>query len=1100
VDTLQFQVYGLNGAPIASGVPNFTINPNLTHYAAGATNRITQEVQPTQSPFPNGAAAQPLGFAQFSAAKGNEYAIAWNETVTDTTGTYDQVEFTEFLPGTGGVAGSRHTFQFAAGNVQSVRVQTTTINGQEVAFLEYGDATATHIVEYDANGNQLAAYTDPTNVTFSQFVPLGDGRFALGYRDIIDGNETGQFEFKILDFRTGGVNINDSALTDGNKQYVAGTQFKDTFTGENNTSNTYYYVGRNVTGTAVGGPQDTFNGGTGANAWNVAIFPDARSNYLITTLPGLPTTITNIGDPLHAGSLLATNVQELIFGNPATDPASNPGSLEVTNGTYVMLGLPNGGEPITIDAGATLELMTPDSGTVTFAGPNGTLQLDQPTTFTGQIAGLAVGDAIDLAGISVQSASISGSTLSITQTNNQTLSYQVSGALAGNDFVTASDGHGGSILRLAPIGYAWSSVLFPATTTNGTFLFQPVVQANPFQNFIVVGYAQTTNYDPANPSGPYTMTHLAAGFDPFWLPQQTDIQLAQGSVTLPARQSAIFPNVSTPNGVDAEGIVAYVGQDNGNEVIKQIVIGGGDNSGGGPTVGAPTVIENLGPNTTVYTLIESARTDNTTTVPPTLSTYADAWDQLTTSGAYSIGFQIFNADGTPASPVEQAFSAAGVIDVASEPAWMFHGGSGAYELAIAQHDNNANVDYLQFHGYAFNGLPGTSGNFTIGADLSHYGSGATNRITQQLQPSLGAFPGGPSKSLQFTQFSPATGNEYATAWSETVTDGTGTHDQVEFVVFRPGQGGGIVSRSTFQIANGNPQNIALNVTNDVAMLAYGDATATNLVEFDSGGHQLAALSQATNQTFGNFTSLGDGRYTVAYRLTDNTQTSQFRFDTFDFRTTGVNVDYSGLNDGREKYVAGTQFNDRFVGENGVVNEYYFVGQNGGGAGPADSFTGGDNGWNIALFSGARSNYAITTTTDNGNVVATITNTGDPQHSGTLTTTNVQELVFNPSGDPSLDGGIVVADAESTVVLLGRDTGAMPATIKAGGTLEINAPESGTVTFAGPTGTLQLDQPASFTGLVSGFGAQDVLDLVGISYGANTSLAYASNSGNTGGTL
>jgi hypothetical protein len=328
-------------------------------------------------------------------------------------------------------------------------VQTTAVNGQEVAFLEYGDATATHIVEYDANGNQLAAYTDPTNVTFSQFVPLGDGRFALAYRDIIDGNETGQFEFKVLDFRTGGVNINDSALTDGNTQYVAGTQFRDTFTGENNTSNVYYYVGRNVSN-APGAPQDTFNGGS--NGWNVAVLPDARSNYTISPLPGQQTMVTNIGDQAHAGSLLTTNVQELIFGNPSQDPAQNFGSLEVTNGTYVMLGLPNGGEPITIDNGATLELMTPDSGTVTFAGPTGTLQLDQPSSFTGLVAGFAAQDALDLVGIGYGANTSlayapnngnTGGTLSVTD-GAHSANIALLGSYMASSFAMSSDGHGGT--------------------------------------------------------------------------------------------------------------------------------------------------------------------------------------------------------------------------------------------------------------------------------------------------------------------------------------------------------------------------------------------------------------------------------------------------------------------------------------------------------------------------------------------------------------------------------------------------------------------------------------------------------------------------------
>jgi hypothetical protein len=57
-----------------------------------------------------------------------------------------------------------------------------------------------------------------------------------------------------------------------------------------------------------------------------------------------------------------------------------------------------------------------------------------------------------------------------------------------------------------------------------------------------------------------------------------------------------------------------------------------------------------------------------------------------------------------------------------------------------------------------------------------------------------------------------------------------------------------------------------------------------------------------------------------------------------------------------------------------------------------------------------------------------------------------------------------------------------------------------VTFAGPTGTLQLDQSQSFAGTVAGFGGQDQIDLSDIAFGATTTLGYAANFSNTGGAL
>lgn len=57
-----------------------------------------------------------------------------------------------------------------------------------------------------------------------------------------------------------------------------------------------------------------------------------------------------------------------------------------------------------------------------------------------------------------------------------------------------------------------------------------------------------------------------------------------------------------------------------------------------------------------------------------------------------------------------------------------------------------------------------------------------------------------------------------------------------------------------------------------------------------------------------------------------------------------------------------------------------------------------------------------------------------------------------------------------------------------------------MTFTGTNGALWLDQPSTFTGRVSGFGSQDVIDLTGIAYNAQTTLAYTANSTSTGGTL
>ena len=105
---------------------------------------------------------------------------------------------------------------------------------------------------------------------------------------------------------------------------------------------------------------------------------------------------------------------------------------------------------------------------VAFANGSGTLTLDNPTTFQSSITGLTVGDTINLPGIAVQSAIVSGSTLTITQTNDQTLQYQVSGALTGNSFSILSNAAGTKLILLPSTG-----TTITGANNAGTLTFNP---------------------------------------------------------------------------------------------------------------------------------------------------------------------------------------------------------------------------------------------------------------------------------------------------------------------------------------------------------------------------------------------------------------------------------------------------------------------------------------------------------------------------------------------------------------------------------------------------------------------------------------------------
>ena len=127
-------------------------------------------------------------------------------------------------------------------------------------------------------------------------------------------------------------------------------------------------------------------------------------------------------------------------------------------------------------------------------------------------------------------------------------------------------------------------------------------------------------------------------------------------------------------------------------------------------------------------------------------------------------------------------------------------------------------------------------------------------------------------------------------------------------------------------------------------------------------------------------------------------------------------------------------------------------------------------------------------------------------SGVLTITEgTQTVRLELSGTYTLANFKVASDGNGGTLLtdptvISQAPGNASATIGNNTVLEVNTPDKGNVTFSGTTGTLWLDQPATFTGKVSGFGAQNAIDLPGIAFGGQTTLGYSPNSNNTGGTL
>ena len=110
----------------------------------------------------------------------------------------------------------------------------------------------------------------------------------------------------------------------------------------------------------------------------------------------------------------------------------------------------------------------------------------------------------------------------------------------------------------------------------------------------------------------------------------------------------------------------------------------------------------------------------------------------------------------------------------------------------------------------------------------------------------------------------------------------------------------------------------------------------------------------------------------------------------------------------------------------------------------------------------------------------------------------------PSGNSMVPAAAVGTDAEAGSGSSasgsegGADAFALDVTVAGGAVVELAGGGDEAVMFAGTTGTLQLDDAVTFTGLISGLTGSDTLDLTDVSFGANTTATYVGNT--AGGTL
>jgi hypothetical protein len=137
------------------------------------------------------------------------------------------------------------------------------------------------------------------------------------------------------------------------------------------------------------------------------------------------------------------------------------------------------------------------------------------------------------------------------------------------------------------------------------------------------------------------------------------------------------------------------------------------------------------------------------------------------------------------------------------------------------------------------------------------------------------------------------------------------------------------------------------------------------------------------------------------------------------------------------------------------------------------------------YSATNASSGVLTVTSGGHAIAEISLVGTGYSTASFTL-----------GAGSGGSGTIITDPPVTM----RQSGNAPATIPGGAILEIDTPDSCSVAFTGSSGKLLLEESATFAGAVSGFGAKNGIDLSQVAFGANTTLGYAENASQTGGTL
>ena len=224
----------------------------------------------------------------------------------------------------------------------------------------------------------------------------------------------------------------------------------------------------NVTGTVATGQTFTINSGATSTleisntATTAAAIAMSNNNQTLEIGGAGNLTITAAENITDGNITMVSGSKLTMFGTVASAAAiTGTGTITATGGqTLDLQGTVPGTVALSITntAGTTLELDGAVASTVTFAGANGTLDLANPSGFTGTISGLNIAtnnqstatNQIDFGNLGIMSASLNGSTLTVVDNSGQSYALTLGTApAAGTEAVLKSDGNGGTDVFLS---------------------------------------------------------------------------------------------------------------------------------------------------------------------------------------------------------------------------------------------------------------------------------------------------------------------------------------------------------------------------------------------------------------------------------------------------------------------------------------------------------------------------------------------------------------------------------------------------------------------------------------------------------------------------